>query len=167
MSKIHRKVCSRCKIEQEHTSFYTRKTGAGTVRPTSWCKDCHKTKEYREAANARSKKYDRKTRATYYAEDPIKYLWSIAKKRASKNNLEFNILPEDIIFTGYCPVSGLKLNCGTNKIDTSLSLDRVDNTKGYVKGNVVAISRWANLKKSDMTLDDLKKLTKYIEEYSS
>jgi hypothetical protein len=43
-----------------------------------------------------------------------------------------------------------------------MSLDRVDNTKGYIPGNVRVISRKANLMKSSLTLDVLEKLIKYI-----
>jgi hypothetical protein len=43
-----------------------------------------------------------------------------------------------------------------------MSLDRVDNDKGYITGNVRVISRKANLMKSSLTIDILKKLIKYI-----
>jgi len=43
-----------------------------------------------------------------------------------------------------------------------MSLDRVNNNLGYIKGNVRVISRWANLKKSSLTIQDMEKLIKYI-----
>ena len=43
-----------------------------------------------------------------------------------------------------------------------MSLDRVDNDKGYVKGNIRVISRKANLLKSSLTLEILENIIKYI-----
>lgn len=43
-------------------------------------------------------------------------------------------------------------------------LDRLVPSKGYVKGNVRWISRRANRIKSDATIDELKKILKYMEE---
>jgi hypothetical protein len=43
-----------------------------------------------------------------------------------------------------------------------MSLDRVDNTKGYIPGNVRVISRKANIMKADLTVDLLEKLINYI-----
>lgn len=43
-------------------------------------------------------------------------------------------------------------------------LDRLVPSKGYVKGNVRWISRRANRIKSDATIDELKKILKYVEE---
>lgn len=45
----------------------------------------------------------------------------------------------------------------------SPSLDRRDPSLGYVKGNVGVISDRANLLKSNMTLEELKKLVSYME----
>lgn len=167
-SKTHLnlKTCSVCKEEKDFSKFYTRLTGAGTKRPASRCRECYTLPEYREAANKRNRKYERTTRADLYRRDPKLYLWGVAKKRAKLKGMEFSITPEDIIFDGYCPITKRRIDTGTNKLDTSMSLDRVDNDKGYVKGNVVAISRWANLRKSDMTKGDLEGVLEYMEKYS-
>ena len=59
---------------------------------------------------------------------------------------------------GICPFTGVKLNLSEyNKVDTNIltsaSLDRIDSSKGYIKGNVRWVSRSINLMKSDRTDD--------------
>ena len=44
----------------------------------------------------------------------------------------------------------------------SPSLDRIDNSKGYIKGNVAVISNKANKYKSDMTIENIEKLASYV-----
>ena len=91
-----------------------------------------------------------------FIENPQHYLWYVARTRARKYNTEFNIEESDIIIPVYCPILNCKLEKGEGY------LDRVDNTKGYIKGNVRVISRKANLLKSSLTLDVLENIIKYI-----
>ena len=80
-----------------------------------------------------------------------------SKSRAKKLNIEFNITIDDIILTEYCPLLNIKLDYikkEQNNINAA-SLDRIDNTKGYVKGNVMIISVLANTMKSNATLEQL------------
>ncbi len=45
----------------------------------------------------------------------------------------------------------------------SPSLDRIDSTKGYTKGNIWVISNRANTLKNDATLSELKLLVERLE----
>jgi len=119
--------------------------------------------EERSRAN---KKWYRGTRAKAYRKNPKKYLWDVAKKRAQRFGVEFTITPEDIVVHSVCPITQQPVAIFTNKISTSMSLDRVDNSKGYVPGNVHAISRRANLRKSDLTKQEVRNLLQYMELYS-
>jgi hypothetical protein len=79
-----------------------------------------------------------------------------AKQRAKAKGLEFNIDKEDVIIPEVCPVLGLRLVQGSGGHHAgSPSLDRIDPSKGYIKGNVRVISYRANLLKSDATLEEL------------
>jgi hypothetical protein len=73
----------------------------------------------------------------------------------------FSIYPRPPI----CPILGIELEMGvddkgTNK--TSPSLDRIFPKKGYVKGNVVFISGYANMIKQDATSEEIMKVAKWL-----
>jgi hypothetical protein len=96
--------------------------------------------------------------------NPHKKMFNGARHRANKNNLEFNITLDDIMpLPTHCPVLGTELRKGISSSDShSYSLDRVDNTKGYIKGNVAVISARANRLKRDGTLEEFEKLVKWL-----
>lgn len=78
-----------------------------------------------------------------------------AKHRASKAGLDFDLEPSDVSIPEFCPWLGLKLEAGGGKKPTSPSIDRIDNARGYVKGNVEVISWRANDLKRTATFDEL------------
>lgn len=64
-------------------------------------------------------------------------IWRDSKKRAEKYGLDFDLEIEDIVVPEFCPVLGLLLNfSGGQRTDASPSIDRFDNNKGYVKGDI-------------------------------
>ena len=78
-------------------------------------------------------------------------------------NIEFSITVADIDWVDTCVVLGTKLNyfsVGGRKRDTA-SFDRKNPEKGYVKGNVFVISNYANMKKSDMNIEQLERMLSY------
>lgn len=81
-----------------------------------------------------------------------------AKRRAKVKGFDFNLTLEDIpTIPKFCPVLGieLKVNIKAGPVDSSPSLDRIDNSRGYVKGNVRVISNRANTLKRDATVEEL------------
>ena len=99
-----------------------------------------------------------------YPKDFKNYFLRNAKRRALKKNLTFNISLEDLIFPEYCPLLNIKLNIGTYYANSnSYSIDRIDPSKGYIKGNVQIISHRANTLKGNATLEELKKLAEWME----
>lgn len=86
-----------------------------------------------------------------------------AKKNARDRNLEFNLTIEDCMdIPNRCPILKTKITT-TEKfsINHQLSIDRIDSSKGYIKGNITFISRRANLVKSDLTLEQLERMYKH------
>lgn len=95
--------------------------------------------------------------------NPRKYMLKDAKKRAKRDNLDFNIVLEDIMIPEYCPISLLKLESSKgNMTPSSPTLDRIDNSKGYVKGNVAVISNRANSMKRDANYDEICRMLNYM-----
>lgn len=108
-------------------------------------------------------------RLTYYHEVIRKnlnyYLWQKAKGRAKRGNLEFTIDVEDVVIPEMCPILEIPLipSYGKHATANSPSIDRIDNTKGYVKGNVGVISYRANKIKGTLTLKQVKNLVSHME----
>jgi len=80
--------------------------------------------------------------------------------------MEFTIEQKDIIIPDTCPLLGIPLVFHRGKGSqqgNSPSLDRIDSTKGYIKGNVWVISNRANTLKNDASLQELKTLVENLE----
>lgn len=91
-----------------------------------------------------------------------------AKRRAEISGIEFAITREDIPpLPKICPIALIPLKFredgGQGPCDNSPSLDRVDQTKGYVIGNLRVISHKGNRMKGDMTREDILRILDYID----
>jgi hypothetical protein len=95
-----------------------------------------------------------------------------ARQRARKKQLDFNINQEYVrsLVVSHCPIFGIPLewSCyrenSNGTLPNSPSLDRIDPTKGYVKGNLWIISHKANVIKNNATHEELKLVTKAVGE---
>jgi hypothetical protein len=84
-------------------------------------------------------------------------LLQYAKTRARLLHLPFNITVEDIHIPAVCPVLGIELQPGQGKVSQhSPSLDRIESSLGYVRGNVRVISFRANSLKQDASVEEMK-----------
>lgn len=127
---------------------------------TNVCKKCVSLRvaKYRPVHYARRKITGRRGE---YLKYQITYSFNNARNRARRKKLEFNIDLEDlfILYDGKCSITGIKFQLYNKKLSTySPSLDRIDNTKGYVKGNLRYILYGINAMKSDMSDKDLYKI---------
>jgi hypothetical protein len=89
-----------------------------------------------------------------------KTIWNQYKKGALERNLIFEITPEDIFDlykkqNGLCVYTGAQLNCDNivcKKIDWSI--DRIDNSIGYTKDNILLVSKTANVFRNRSTIKE-------------
>ena len=88
---------------------------------------------------------------SYKENDIQSYLWKSAKNRAKQRGEDFSIELKDIIVPDKCPILGIPL-------------DRIDSSKGYVKGNIWVISLRANRIKNDPTPQELRLIADKVEE---
>ncbi len=154
------KKCNFCLEIKPLDDFYRSRDGH-----TPNCKKCtlerypHKTQEWtREERNKRNLQSNIRRR-----DNPEKFLYNAAKSRAVKKNIEFNITIEDIHIPEFCPVLGIKLEFACERVSHySPTLDRIDNSKGYTKGNVMVISWKANSIKNIGTAEEHEKIAKYM-----
>lgn len=104
----------------------------------------------------------RAARKKWLAANPITMVLARCKARAKKNGLSFDLTFDDIVLPSHCPVLGIPLIQTDKQHDNSPSIDRIDNTLGYVKGNVVVISWRANRLKSDATHEEMARLAAFF-----
>ena len=86
---------------------------------------------------------------------------STLKKSAIKRGINFSLTKEDIPTPTHCSYLGteLKYNNSTLKGD-SASVDRIDNSLGYVSGNIQTISNKANTMKNVATDEEIIQFSK-------
>jgi hypothetical protein len=98
--------------------------------------------------------------------NPEKAMLGRAKSRAKKRGIEFNLTLKDIHIPPLCPIFGIPLSMAVGRLnDNSPSLDRIDNNRGYIPGNVVVISQRANQIKNDGTADEHRRIADYMSSY--
>jgi hypothetical protein len=142
------KRCPKCKLEQPITEF-RQSTRTGLPVRQSHCKRC-----LNESARLNGRK------------NPVKLLLSRARQRAHKHGLDFNLELSDVLpLPVYCPVFGIRLSynvAGSGPQPASYTLDRVNNDKGYVRGNVAVISHFANRLKSNGTAAQHERIAEWM-----
>lgn len=96
--------------------------------------------------------------------NPFKFSAQQARRRAKTEGWECNVDAEYLksIWTGICPITNVELQIGQAKdtIPDTLraSLDRLDSSKGYIRGNVQYISFRANNIKTDASFEEFEQI---------
>jgi hypothetical protein len=94
---------------------------------------------------------------------PERYLLAEVRSRSRKLGLECNLEISDISIPKVCPILGIPLtkNDGHQR-DNSASIDRINLSKGYVRGNIAIVSMRANRLKNNATLSEMLLITDYM-----
>lgn len=150
------KHCWKCKQIKNDGDFYKDRSKAGGLSGT--CKLCQREENKRWASSEHGKEHKR------YYKQTITGILQTAKANARTSGLEFSITKKDICsIPSICPVLGVPLFFTKGKRTANTpSLDRIDNSKGYIPGNVQIISWRANLLKANGSLEEFKKIVEYM-----
>lgn len=171
--------CSQCKNIKDVTEFYPSKQypkrGYG-YRCIECCQhralDYHydnreklldKWKIKRDNLTQEQKEDIANKSKNWYRKDIRKRLLWRAKDRSNRLGLDCNLTVEDIVIPEKCPLLEIPFKYGS-KHDKwfTYSIDRIDNTKGYIKGNIQIISYLANTMKSQAAIPQLITFAKNI-----
>jgi hypothetical protein len=158
--------CPSCGIEKS-----SRKRDVGKL-----CKSCNMTKVAKEFSYLKLKddkmsvaEYCKRNRDKYKEDDRYRLnkLLQQAKIRATKRNLVFDIIIDDLLEKlpkdKKCPVLGIDLFWGTGSDRwNSPSIDRLDAKGNYTKENIMIISWRANKLKSDASIEEIEAVLKYM-----
>ena len=147
--------CTKCKNFLPLDQFWPDKNagearrGEDGIKRSTRCKEC-KIKEY-------------------VGIDPRRKILYNARNRAKARGIECNLTVDDIVIPELCPVLGIPLvaTVGEGRVPmqentNAPTLDRIDPSKGYVRGNVMVISARANFLKADASLAEAEAVYRYM-----
>jgi hypothetical protein len=162
------KACTQCGIVKPLSEF-PRKSASRDGR-SACCRICTRKqqKEFRDSGK----------QAKYHRDNPhvrqLSTMVANSRRRAKEKNLDHNI---DVAYLrsicpSHCPYLGVKLRwevqdglgMKAKAFHNSPSLDRIDGSKGYVRGNVAIVSYRANTIKQDATEQELIQMGQRIAE---
>ena len=149
------KQCGKCKTRKKNSEF--NKQAKSKDGMASWCRLC---------MNAYDQNY-RDTKSGY-----LTNALNGAKTRARNKKVKFELDADYLqsIATEKCPVFGVNLIYASSKKGAgypdphAAALDRIIPELGYVKNNVVFISNWANIIKSNATEKELYLVADWLHE---
>ena len=159
MTVALQKRCSKCGIVKNFDEFLKNRNRTNGIG--SHCKQCSRRYYSKEKVKTREQ------------QNPVQRITNCmtggARDRAKEKNLPFNLDVQYVrsLVTSHCPVLQVELDWSLYKHNGKIpfnrpTLDRIDPSKGYVKGNVWIISSKANRIKSDASHEELKLVTEAV-----
>jgi hypothetical protein len=139
------KTCFCCKQSKEVKLFFKSSNTKDGLH--SWCKDCCKKSNLLSRAKVNST-----------IEGRAKIFLRNAKNSAKKRNQEFALEINDIVKFWHaqkqtCAYSGIEMTLEAGQMNT-VSIERIDSTKGYTKENTILVCQAINRMKSDFSYED-------------
>lgn len=140
--------CKICNNSFEHIS-----------RKARYCSDSCSFKASNSAKNQRIKRYSS-------VENTLISVFTGCKSRSKKNGREFTITKEYVLTmlkeqNGRCAMTDIILEPTTGgRNPNTISIDRIDNSKGYIIGNIQLVTKMFNECKNAYKFEDVVKLCK-------
>lgn len=142
------KKCKHCNVVKPLDSFYGHKTSKdGKVNICKVCR-CEQTKAYQKAHPEQTKEIHRKHYEVSKTTNLRRRLGRLLTTAKSRNRYEVLITVDDLedLYTnqnGLCVYSKLPLTLQPHQL-TTISLDRIDSSKGYINGNIQLVGTAIN-----------------------
>ena len=158
------KVCTKCNEHKPLSEFNKKHDTKDGLRP--YCKSCGIEYQDNICSFKRwftSKKGGAKFAGGEFTIEPTD-IPGVKIRRFKGVHPRWPKMWKAIEYPKVCPVFGIELEWEervNGGHDNSPSLDRIDSTKGYVKGNVMIMSNLANRMKSNSTLEQKKIEARY------
>jgi hypothetical protein len=167
--------CRKCKIdavEEDNWSDGKLKCHfCGTFQDIDqFCIDPSNKQKYRDYRHRKchscKRIHDKTNRIYRYGGDKITHIirnrWDAANARSRKHNLEFNITMDDIYnmivkqdFKCNLTKIDLTFEMGSGRVQTNMSLDKINPNLGYTKDNIQIVCAAVNMMKSNLSNDEL------------
>jgi hypothetical protein len=147
-------VCKICCVQKPLDDFYANGCfNDGTKKYRSRCKKCVLSRAKQNQPREYATKSQRRSSS------PKNFITGILNHAAKrKQHLGFDL---DVLYVldvyqkqnGRCALSGVEMtyNAGSGRVNTNISIDRIDSSVGYVRGNVQFVCDIVNRMKQDMS----------------
>ncbi len=178
--------CKHCgELKPKDSFLISKRTISGIILT---CKDCFNKERAVKRLDPEVKNKDKKQKSETYLSHKIandewyknylgnkkiyrsknrqKYLFLSCRKRAQLENLPFDLVESDIVIPEFCPILGIRLEFSEdNKNLNTPSVDKIIPELGYIKSNIMVISRKANMMKLNASIKELKLFAQNIINY--
>lgn len=149
---------------------------SGQKKKRAYCRPCHASREKARRANNPNQRAQNRAhyalnsdrilqvRRVHRQKNPAKHYCWLLRSGAKKRGLLFSLTEQDLgtLLHERCPVCGVLYEHGTDRSKWR-SFDRLDNDRGYVVGNVVALCYRCNRMKNDGTAEEHRRLADWLD----
>jgi hypothetical protein len=155
------KICTGCLQLKDDSLFYQDNRNADGLNYK--CKECNSEYLKKYYGNQENKNRRNDNVRSDNKNNPIKGLLARAKLRAKTQDKEFSLAEKDISIPEFCPIFKIPLFVSNiNSSYNSISIDRIDNHRGYTPDNIIIVSWKANKIKSQASLNEMTLINTYF-----
>lgn len=148
--------CNKCKRWRPQSKFNIDNSSLHGNRGglCNECKDCQRERYYRE----RQKLFENDNLALRYK---LQQALKGTRRRSKEKNIYNDLTLDYLMYLwekqhGKCALTGIQMTYKfyEGRVNTNLSVDRIDSTKGYSKDNVQLVCMAANQMKNDLSMEE-------------